>query len=205
MYYNMRMKNNQNGFAPVIIALIIGAIAAAAVGAYYMSRGSTPSPAATETRETVAVPAVPKASDPLPEGEFTANIDEVVARGETLECDVKNPTGDSATAFTGKMYSNGGMGRSEVKTTISSGMELQSNALYKEGTIYSWTYMNGNLLAANTIAKEDAERKASEMTAEEKQKALEYRNKMVFNCKAWTPDASKFTPPEGVKFEPMKL
>lgn len=201
------MKTNlQLGIAPLIMVLIIGAIGVIAAGSYYVSTRSGSSPMESTTAGTESATGAETTSEgaAIPEGEFTGNIEDIIGRGQNVECDIKNPVASGA-PFTGKMWGTGPQGRSQINTTIGDGLAMEANAIYKDGTVYTWSYMNNNLVMAKTISQSEAQTANDSMTDEEKQKAMQYRQEMVFNCRAWTPDASKFALPSGVEFTEMDI
>ena len=130
------------------------------------------------------------------------DVTSLLGRRQNLECDVKSPSG-AAQNYTGKLWTTGDKGRSTLSATIAKGMTMEMSAIYKDGTMSMWSYMNGNLVMAKTLNEADADKEP--VTAEQKAQAEQYKSKMILNCHPWTPDMSKFETPAGVTFTPMEL
>ncbi len=182
-----------------MVIVIIAAIVLIGVGVFAMTRRpssttSTPSSAGEQSTDATS-------KDSVPTGETTSTLPDIIGRGQNLECDWRLPTETgSANPFgTGKLYTTGNKGRS----TISGGTEgvaIEGNAIYKDGEAYSWITVAGNTMGFK-FDKAELEKMSSEMTPEQKQQAEQIRSKMIFSCKSWTPDESKFALPAGVEFK----
>jgi hypothetical protein len=188
------LRNSYKGFSPVAVVVIIAVIAG--IGAFTILRSSSTSkPSATTERTS------DKASkESTPTGDLSSTIQDIVGRGQSLECDWKMPTTGSENPFgAGKLYTTGNKGRSEISGGTE-GVAIEGNAIYKDDTVYSWIKAGGTTIGFK-FDKAELESMAKDMTAEQKQQAEQIRQQMIFNCKPWTPDESKFDLPSGVDFK----
>ncbi len=189
---------NQKGISGVLIAIIIAAVLIFAAGGYYMltRSGSGPSPSASGS---TAAPQKP-ASKKEPISNASSTFQDIVGKGQNLECDWHLPTSGAANPFgTGKLYTTGNKGRSMIKGTTN-GIEIDANVIYTDEAAYSWVIVAGTTVGYK-FDKAELQKMASEMTPEQKQQAEQIRAKMIFSCKGWTPDESKFILPTGVEFK----
>lgn len=187
---------NQKGFSGAAV-VVIAAIILVGIGAFVMMRrpsSTTPSTSTERSTSTTTETAIPT-------GEMSSTISDVVGKGQNLECDWKMPTsGDAPNPFgAGKLYTTGNKGRSMISGS-SSGMAIDGNAIYKDGEVYSWISVAGTTMGFK-FDKAELESMNESMTAEQKQQAEQIRSEMIFNCKPWTPDESKFELPTGVEFK----
>lgn len=191
----MRKNELSRGFSAVV-AILIAVIVLGGIGAFVMSRRpSTSTPSSAVDRSTPA-----GTESAVPTGETTSTLTDVIGQGKNLECDWKMPTNGEANPFgTGKLYTTGNKGRSMISGS-SSGMSIDGNAIYKDGEVYSWISVAGTTMGFK-FDKTELESMSAEMTAEQKQQAEQIRAKMIFQCKPWTPDESKFILPTGVEFK----
>ncbi|HUQ84906.1 MAG TPA: hypothetical protein VM077_01155 [Candidatus Limnocylindrales bacterium] len=136
----------------------------------------------------------------VPSGDTTSTFPDIIGRGQDLECDWKLPTAGPENPFgTGKLYTTGSKGRSEIKGTTN-GIAIEADAIYKDDSAYTWITVAGTTTGFK-FSKSELESMNTEMTVEQKQQAEQIRNKMIFQCKPWTPDESKFALPTGVEFK----
>lgn len=189
-------KSLNNGFSAVII-ILIAVVVLAGVGIMMMRRpSSSPNSSNSMERSTDATTV-----STVPAGETTSTLPDIIGKGQNLECDWRMPTdaGETNPFGTGKLYTAGNKGRSMISGN-SSGMSIDGNAIYKDGDAYSWITVAGTTMGFK-FDKAELESMSSEMTAEQKQQAEQIRAKMIFSCKPWTPDESKFVLPTGVEFK----
>ncbi len=193
----MEINKLNQGFSAVIV-LIIAAVVLAGIGGAVMLRrpSSSSTPSAAMERSSDAV-----SESTVPAGETTSTLPGIIEQGKNLECDWKLPTdaGEANPFGTGKLYTTANKGRSEISGN-SSGMSIDGNAIYKDGEAYSWITVAGTTMGFK-FDKTELENMNSEMTTEQKQQAEQIRAKMIFDCKPWTPDESKFVLPSGVEFK----
>jgi len=180
---------SQQGIAPLLIVGIVALVLLAGGGIYYASRPVPGTPITPTTRDTQTIPT----------GEVSTNINDLLNKGQAMECDWHSPAGPTAND-TGKLWTDGTRGRSAITTNIASGLSMDANALYTKGDMYSWMNINGTKMGFK-IARKEGEEMNDTMTAEQKKQAEQYRQEMVFNCRAWTVDPSKFVLPTDVTFE----
>lgn len=193
----MRKNKLNQGFSAVILIIIAAVVLTGIAGVTMMRRPSSSSnPSAAMERASDAT-----AESTVPAGETTSTLPGIIEQGKNLECDWKLPTDNgAANPFgTGKLYTTANKGRSEI-TGNSGGMNIDGNAIYKDGEAYSWITVAGTTMGFK-FDKAELENMNSEMTPEQKQQAEQIRSKMIFSCKSWTPDESKFTLPTGVEFK----
>jgi len=181
------------GFSAVIALIIAAVVIVGIVGAVMMRRGSTSAPSTASDRSTTETAS--------PTGDMSSTITDLVARGQSLECDFKMPTvtGQPNPFGTGKLYTTGKKGRSMISGNAS-GMNMEANAIYEDETAYSWITVAGTTMGFK-FDKDKMDSMSSEMTPEQKQQAEQVRASMLFQCKPWTPDESKFVLPTGVEFK----
>ncbi len=188
-------KLNQ-GFSAVILIIIAAVVFAGIAGVTMLRRPSSSTPSAAMERASDATE-----ESTIPAGETTSTLPGIIEQGKNLECDWKLPTdaGEANPFGTGKLYTTANKGRSMISGN-SSGMSIDGNAIYKDGEAYSWITVAGTTMGFK-FDKAELENMNSEMTPEQKQQAEQIRAKMIFDCKPWTPDESKFTLPTGVEFK----
>ena len=184
----------QKGFAPIIVVIgIVGLILVGGAGWYFMSRGSevpasSTTPAAEETT-----------SDDASVSESTETMSALIGRGQNLECDWRMPIEAADNPFnTGKLWTTGNMGRSQISGTIAGGA-MEGNAIFKDSEVYTWMAFGGQKVGFRMSESDLADASAG-MTAEQRQQAEQISREMIFNCRPWTPDASLFEIPSDVTF-----
>lgn len=131
-------------------------------------------------------------------GNINTTMPDLVARGQNLECDWKLPVQQPGFSD-GKLWTTGNKGRSTIAGTVSD-MSMEANAIYADGTVFSWVDLAGQKKGFK-ITPEEAKQMNNTMSPEEKQQAEQIRQQMVFHCQPWTPDPTKFTLPTDVVFE----
>ena len=185
----------QKGFSAVLVILIV-VILLAGVGVYSMMRRPNATSPSTATNQSANT----DSRESQPTGGENTTITDIVGRGQNLECDWRLPESGSENPFgTGKLYTTGSKGRS----TISGGTEgisINADAIYRDEEVYSWMKVGETTLGFK-FDKKEIEDIASNLTPEQKQQADQLRAKMIFSCKPWAPDESKFTLPSGVEFK----
>jgi len=191
--------SNQKGISGILLGIIIAAVLIFAAGGYYMLNRSakSASPSASGSAAKSQKNENPK-QEPI--NGASSTIQDVVGKGQNLECDWHMPDAGSSNPFgTGKLYTTGNKGRSMISGNAS-GMSIDGNGIYKDGTAYSWVTVAGTTVGFK-FDKEKLNQMNSEMTPEQKKQAEQIRAKMIFSCKPWTPDESKFVLPTGVEFK----
>jgi len=190
---------NQNGISGILVALIIAVILIGAAGAYFAMRHKSVVPSVSLSGSS----AISQKTEPptqAPINNLSATIQDIVGRAQSLECDWHVPTESTNNPFgTGKLYTSGNEGRSMISGN-SSGMSIDANAIYKGGTAYSWVTVGGTTMGFK-FDKAKIDEMSSSMTPQQMQQAQQIRAKMIFNCKPWVPDQSKFVLPTGVEFK----
>lgn len=193
------------GFSSLMIAIGIGVVALVGLGGFYMMRRSTPAiPTSTTPSATTTTDASPtsETSDTgtTTAGEIAGTFDSLISRGQSLECDWRVPVQTEDNPFgAGKLWTTGSQGRSTIMTTIN-GMTMEANAIYKDNAAYTWMNFNGTKMGFKMSVDASAEA-ASTMTDQQRQQAEQIRQEMIFNCKPWTVDPSKFVLPTDVEFK----
>jgi hypothetical protein len=188
------LNKHFKGFSPFIVVIVIAVIAG--IGAFAILRNPSASkPSVTAERTNDA-----SAKESTPTGDLSSTIHDIVGRGQSLECNWKMPTTGSENPFgAGKLFTTGNKGRSEISGGTE-GVAIEGNAIYKDEVVYSWIKAGGATVGFK-FDKVELDSMAKDMTAEQKQQAEQIRQQMIFNCKPWTPDESKFTLPTGVEFK----
>lgn len=191
----MRRTSLSQGFSSIAIAIIIGAIVLVGGAAFYAMRStspsSSPSSATTVTSESTT-------SEYVPTGEVASTLTDIIARGQSMECDWKLPAEAENPFDTGKLWTTANQGRSSIQANIN-GMTIDANAIYKDNTAYTWMVTNGVKMGFK-FSPSEIDSMNSSMTAEQRQQAEQIRQEMIFNCRPWTPDPSKFELPADVEF-----
>lgn len=193
----MKKDFNQKGVSTVVIVVIIAIILLAA-GAFFMMKKPQSSVSISATGPKINTT---KTAPTVSTGEMSGTFDELVGKGQSLECDFVLPSSDGKpNPFgTGKLYTTGSKGRS-MMTGNTSGMSMEANAIYKEGMAYSWVKV-GETTMGFKFDKDKMKEMSSGMTPQQIQQGEQFRAKMNFKCKPWTPDESKFILPTGVEFK----
>ena len=192
----MKKLSDPKGFSATAIIVVIAVILLAA-GAFFMMKKS-PSGTSPSTATEKMTPE--KKESAVSSGDTTSTFADVIGKGQNLECDWHLPTSSAANPFgTGKLYTTGNKGRSMIKGTTN-GIDIDANVIYKEDVAYSWVIVAGTTVGYK-FDKAELQKMASEMTPEQKQQGEQIRAKMIFSCKSWTPDESKFILPTGVEFK----
>lgn len=188
---------HQRGFAPVSLVLLVAVLILGAAGAYYYSSHRTPSSSSSTSDANPRAMTLTSQPTEALSGEVSSNLTDIVGRGQNLECDIKVPVeaGNNNPFNTGKLWTTGRQGRSTLTAQVS-GMTMEANAVYKEGTAYSWVITNGVKMGF----KFSPDATHTTMTAQQRQQAEQAKQRMLFNCHSWTPDQSKFTLPSDVEF-----
>lgn len=191
----MRRNDLSRGFS-AIVAVVIAALVLGGIGVFVMSRrASTSTPSSAVDRSTPA-----GTESAVPTGETTSTLPDIIGRGQNMECDWRMPVEASENPFgTGKLWTNGNSGRSTMSGNIAGG-DFEGNAIYKNNEVYTWMTVAGTTIGFKLDESELSEA-GSEMTPEQRQQAEQIRSEMVFNCRPWTPDESKFILPTGVEFK----
>lgn len=190
----------QRGFTPmIVIAIVVALLILGGAGWYLFMRAGSPTAAETMTAEQNAMQPKKVTADSPATPETMASV---IERGENLQCDWRLPVENAQNPFnSGKLYTTSSMGRSHIAGNVS-GISMESNAIYRDGSVYSWTIIGGTKtgFTMNPAQLKDAN---ASMTAEQKQQAEQIRSQMIFDCQPWTPDAAQFTVPTDVTFRSM--
>ena len=199
-YYVFEMMRNKlsAGFSTVTVILTAIVVLAGIGAAVMMSqRGATPSASNVEK----SMVEQKTASKTAAIDNVSSTFPDIVGKGKNLECDWKIPNPSAATNpfGQGKLYTTANKGRSALSGNVS-GTVFDANAIYKDNSVYSWIDFGGNKTGFKFDPEELTELN-SNMTPEQKQQAEQIKSEMIFNCKSWTPDESKFVLPTGVDFK----
>ncbi len=190
---------NQKGVSGVLI-IIIAAVFLIGVGAFVMMRRS---PSSTSTTPSTATEHSTDAmtKEAVPTGDISGTYTDIVRKGQNLECDFVLPSsGEAPNPFgTGKLYTTGSKGRSMMSGNTS-GMSMEASAIYKDETAYSWVKV-GETTMGFKFDKEKMNAMSKDLTPQQIQQGEQFRAKMDFKCKPWTPDNSMFELPVGVEFK----
>jgi hypothetical protein len=197
------MKFTQQGFSVIGFLVTLAALAVIGGGIYYLWVESTPAELAQgvtnpQTEESVqaTVAAAPTT------GEFRSSLPRLVSRGDTLECDWRMPVEQPDSPFnTGKLWTMGNQGRSQINGTLN-GVDMEASAIYKDNAAYTWMTFNTTKMGFK-FSKEQLESQAETMTPEQRQQAMQIREEMIFNCRAWNPQPEKFVLPSDITFREM--
>lgn len=197
------MINNssyQSGFSTVALVIALGAAVILGVGAYFLTRSSSPSPTSPATKaESWTVRNEQTTAEELTGRELTTTIPDIIGRGQSLECDWKMPVAGENPFHTGKLWTTGSKGRSHVTANIS-GMAMEANAVYQGDAVYTWTMVGGQKMGMK-FSPSKLEEMNSSMTPQQKQQAEQIRQSMIFNCKPWAADDTKFVLPQDIEFK----
>lgn len=194
----MNTSFSSRGIAfPILLILVALGIGIVGGGVYYWQQTGSAGTAAPE--ESPAGVTAATSPSPTP-GEIMTTLPELVGRGQNLECDWRMPVESEENPFqTGKLWTTGNQGRSQIMANIG-GQTMEMNALYRDQTAYVWLI---SPMATMGYQFSPAEMEEAELTAEQRQQAEQIRSQMIFDCRAWTPEASKFELPATVEFREM--
>ena len=123
-------------------------------------------------------------------------FDAFVRQGGSYQCTVHQSVNNVDSV--GTVYVANGNMSGQFDTTVQ-GQTMTSNMIMKDGYMYSWSSMSPNMGFKMAIAAN---------TGNNGTMANAYADTPQFgdyDCKAWSGDPSKFTPPATVKFTEMKL
>lgn len=192
-------QNLQEGSSRVIIIAFVLLLLAIVAGYFFMrGRSGTATSMMDTTSPTAAVSSAPA-------GPVEGSILDILGKGSSLECDIKVPAkeGQPSPFSTGKLWTTGTTGRSTLSGAVS-GVAMEANAIYKDKTVYTWIITNGTKMGFK-VSPEEAANANAKMTPQQMQQAEQYKQKMIFNCHAWTVDQSKFVLPTDVVFKDQSV
>lgn len=195
----MRHNILHKGFSAVSFVVILATLGIIGGGVYYLWTESSHPVAQQVSKQSVAAAETTLAAAPTT-GEFRSTLPRLVKRGDTLECDWRVQSEIPGMSLgPGKLWTMGNHGRSWGAGTVN-GMQMEVNALYKDETVYSWMKINGQSVSY-TFTKSEMESMSDQMTPEQKTQAQQINQEMIYNCKAWNPDPTKFSLPTDVDFK----
>jgi hypothetical protein len=198
----MNTNKLEKGFSAIGLIIVLLCLAAIGAGVYYLwTESSAPSSQSTAAPETPEYAQATVAAAPTT-GEFRSSLPRLVNRGDSLECDWRMPTEMPDSPFnTGKLWTMGNQGRSSINGNFN-GVAMEANAIYKDSAAYTWMTFN----AAKTgykFSQSTLDSMNNNMTPEQMQQSQQIREEMIFNCRAWTPDPTKFVLPTDVTFKEL--
>ncbi len=185
------------GFSAISFLIVIAMLAIIGGGIYYLKIESAASIVSnpTNTQEVAGEDTLVTSST----GEFRSSLPRLVARGDALECDWRLQVEDSTSqARAGKLWTMGNQGRSSGTGSVN-GVAMEANTIYKDEVAYTWVEPSGNNVGF-TFAQSLLEETDNAMNPEQKQQAEQISQEMIFDCKSWVPDLSKFEVPSDVQF-----
>lgn len=185
------------GFSTIALLVVLGAAAIIGFGLFFATQlNSNTSPIASMTKNSVGN-VIP--SEALTNRELNTTIPDIVGRGQNLECDWRMPVEGENPFNKGTLWTTTNKGRSTITATIG-GMEAEGNAIYMNNTAYSWMILGGQKIGMKFTEATLNEANKS-LSPQEKQQAEQIRQNMIFNCKPWNPDETKFILPSDITFE----
>ncbi len=174
-------------FGKILIGLML---ATAAV--LIMKGGDKPS-------ETVLVEEVQDTSTPATsadapkEGKFNGSVNELIARGGDYECNFSHTTDVSDTIGTVFISGKKMRGDFNSSTKVGTNMKIESHMISDGEYLYNWS-------SSVPMGFKVAIAKTENATSTPGSSGLDYNQKLDYDCKAWTVDASKFVIPAEIKF-----
>ena len=195
------MKNTQRGF---LIPLVIVIIAAAAVGGgVYYSKNKASS---TETKQDTTPTSDMNHSaegDVSANAQVNANVNlggtgkgtlrSLFAMTKDTVCTYKGTNAQGSVS--GTMYISGNMMRGDFTTTGQGEGAVDSHMIKNGDTVFAWTGNQGAKMDMKML-----ESKSADGATASQQNGLDLNQNVEYDCKDWTKDASKFTPPTSVTF-----
>jgi hypothetical protein len=181
-------------FVVLLAAIILG------VGAYIISHGTTYSPLSSMHSSANRALAKATPDTTLTSGEISTTIQDIVSHGEDLQCDIKIPSHGPDNPFSsGTLWTTGGKGRTTINAKVS-GMTMEANAVYQNGTAYTWVIAGGQKIGMK-FNPDDVNEADMSLSQQERQQAEQLRSSMLFNCQPWAPDDTRFILPADVEFQ----
>lgn len=178
---NNSSSNSKIGWIIVVIIIIIGII-------WFLMSGAPKS----DTNE-LAVGETGTAQD---QGK---SLKDLLAVGETQTCTFDNSTEVSESS--GTIYVSGGMMRGDFESVSKpTNVKVATHMIMTDGTNYVWTSESdqGFKMSLDSVAGTGA---ATAQTGN--YSAVDYDQKMGYNCTSWRADQSVFALPKGVSFMDM--
>ena len=163
----------------IIISIAVIVLLLLAAGIYVMSgkKSATTDPQINKVQET--------------EQSFPTSLKELLTAGIPQKCTFKDLIDEVNTE--GTTYVASGKMRGDFSTTIE-GKTTTGHTVYDGTTSYVW--MDGN----STGFKMDIDPNETTSSESETQQGLDLNKTIDYNCSAWLPDQSLFTPPDDVTF-----
>lgn len=192
----VNLRKDETGIAPLVVAIIITLVLAIGGSAWYfgLREGGR-----TSTSESSTSDATAPASEDL---SFSGGYFDAIGRGRALECNWRAPE-DSVgqmQAGQGKLYTDGNSrGRSEAAFEIN-GATTGAYAIFTKDTVYNWAQLPSGTAIGTKISRSALEASGESLTEEQRRQGAAFSAKYNFDCKPWTVDEAKFTPPEDVEF-----
>lgn len=157
--------------------------------------GATSSTSTSVSTSTSA--AAPAAAPAAPASQtLTGSITDLLKLGESMKC---NLAGTDANTISGTAYISGTDARTDFVQSGPKGTTISGHSIYDGTTVYFWTDNNAEpavKLQLSDLGTSQAQAQAS-MNASI---SSAFQNKEQYNCTAWIPDATLFTPPASVNF-----
>lgn len=186
-----------SGFSTIGLLVVLGAAAIIGFGLFFATQlNSKTLPLASITKNSVGNIAP---SETLTNRELNTTIPDIVGRGQNLECDWRMPVEGENPFNKGTLWTTAHKGRSTITATIG-GMEAEGNAIYMNNTAYSWMILGGQKVGMK-FSEATLNEANKSLSPQEKQQAEQIRQNMIFNCKPWNPDETKFILPSDITFE----
>ncbi len=136
-------------------------------------------------------------TDVSSEGKFNGSVKDLMARGGDHECSFTE-TNDMSDS-TGQVYISGSKIRGDFNTTVKavSDMKVESHMISDGEFVYTWSSMLPTGMKMPVV-------ESSSATTSTDSQTFDYNQKLDYDCRPWTVDASKFVVPTEIKFTEIK-
>ena len=174
-------------FGKILIGLML------ATAAVLIIKGGTKSSEPVMVEEVQDDGTTPTPSDTATDGKFNGSVNELIARGGDYECTFSHST--DAAYSTGTVFVSGKKMRGDFNSTtkLAANIKMESHMISDGEFLYNWS-------SAMPTGFKMAIAESSNATSTAGSQALDYNQKLDYDCKAWTADASKFVIPAEIKF-----
>lgn len=189
-----KQENSDRGSKMIIWVVLVLLILI--LGGWYFMKGKsegltsqTSSESKTEVSNVGGVQAVDSSSG-------SGSLAELWKRGGNHMCTIT--MADALFKSSGTVYVSGNKVRADFNMTMAEmgNKPVTSSMIQKDGEVYTWT----NSYPQGFKMKVPAGTNPTNMTGPNNAGGIDPSANVKYDCKSWTPDESKFTPPSDIKF-----
>lgn len=139
---------------------------------------------------------------------FSGTISDLFAKNTPLQCDFTYTEVDTGATSSGTVYVAGDNMRGNFDTSLEEGTTTQTSMIRRGNEVYTWGFEQGRgyKMQFDESMIEEAKNAAQQyMPQDEKRDSSFDPNKQAvdYDCRAWSTDASVFTPPDDIEFQDL--